>query len=46
VPHGTEKEALEAAALADPRVKQHVDGKQVVKMITVPDKLVNIVVKG
>ncbi|MEP7363356.1 MAG: leucine--tRNA ligase [Acidobacteriota bacterium] len=45
VPHGTAKEALEAAALADPRVKQHMDGKQVVKMITVPDKLVNIVVK-
>ena len=46
VPPDTGREALEAAALADPRVKSHVDGKQVVKLITVPGKLVNIVVKG
>jgi leucyl-tRNA synthetase len=45
MPPGTARDALEAAVLADPRVKQHMDGKQVVKLITVPDKLVNIVVK-
>jgi leucyl-tRNA synthetase len=45
VPFGTAKDALESRALADEKVKPFVDGKQVVKIITVPDKLVNIVVK-
>ena len=44
-PFGTPKEELEAAALADEKVKPFLEGKQVVKRITVPDKLVNIVVK-
>jgi leucyl-tRNA synthetase len=42
---GTSREELEARALADEKVKPYVDGKQVVKVISVPDKLVNIVVK-
>jgi leucyl-tRNA synthetase len=42
---GTPKEELEARALADEKVKPFLEGKQVVKVITVPDKLVNIVVK-
>ena len=42
---GTPKEELEERALADEKVRPFVDGKQVVKVITVPDKLVNIVVK-
>ncbi len=46
VPLGTAREALEKAAFADEKVKAFVDGKQVVKIIVVPDKLVNIVVKG
>jgi leucyl-tRNA synthetase len=36
---------LEARALSDEKVKPFLEGKQVVKIITVPDKLVNIVVK-
>jgi len=44
-PFGTPKEQLESAALADEKVKPFLEGKQVVKTITVPDKLVNIVVK-
>jgi leucyl-tRNA synthetase len=44
-PFGTPKEALETRALADEKVKPYLDGKQVVKIITVPDRLVNIVVK-
>jgi leucyl-tRNA synthetase len=44
-PFGTPKEELEARALADEKVKPFLEGKQVVKIITVPDKLVNIVVK-
>jgi len=42
---GTSKEALEAAARADEKVAAMLDGKQVVKVIVVPDKLVNFVVK-
>jgi leucyl-tRNA synthetase len=44
-PFGTPKQELEARALADDRVKSFIEGKQVLKIITVPDKLVNIVVK-
>jgi len=44
-PFGTPKEELEARALADEKVKPFLEGKQVVKIITVPDKLVNIVVR-
>ena len=43
---GTAKETLEAQALADERVRPFLDGKPIVKIVTVPDKLVNIVVKG
>jgi leucyl-tRNA synthetase len=42
---GTSKEELEARALADDKIKAMLDGKQVVKAIVVPDKLVNLVVK-
>ncbi len=45
VPFGTAKEELEARALAAERVQPFLKGKQVVRIITVPDKLVNIVVK-
>jgi leucyl-tRNA synthetase len=38
------KEAIEAAALADPHVQKFVEGKPVRKVIIVPGKLVNIVV--
>ena len=37
---------LRQRALAEPKVQPFVNGKQVVKIIVVPDKLVNIVVKG
>jgi leucyl-tRNA synthetase len=42
---GTPKAELEARALADDKIKPLVAGKQVVKAIVVPDKLVNFVVK-
>jgi leucyl-tRNA synthetase len=42
---GTPKEEVEARALADEKVKPFLEGKQIVKIITVPDKLVNIVVR-
>ncbi|MEO6390602.1 MAG: leucine--tRNA ligase [Pyrinomonadaceae bacterium] len=40
------KEAMEAAALADEKVRTYTDGKQIVKVVVVPQRLVNIVVKG
>ena len=39
------KDEIEAAAVADENVKKFTDDKQVVKVIVVPGKLVNIVVK-
>ena len=36
---------IQRSALADPKVQPFIEGKQVVKVIVVPDKLVNIVVK-
>ncbi len=45
VPFGTGQAELEKLALADPKVQPFIAGKQVVKVIVVPDKLVNIVVR-
>jgi len=45
VPFGTPKEELERLALADEKVRPFLAGKQVKKVIVVPDKLVNIVVQ-
>ncbi len=45
VPAGSDEEAVKAAALADERVKGRVEGKTIVKVIVVPGKLVNLVVK-
>jgi len=44
-PFGTPNEQLESLAMADEKVQPFTAGKQVVKTIIVPDKLVNIVVK-
>ncbi len=43
---GTPQEVLKERALAEAKVRVFVEGKQIVKIIAVPDKLVNIVVKG
>jgi leucyl-tRNA synthetase len=45
VPFGAPQAELEKRALADPKTQPFVSGKQVVKVIVVPDKLVNIVVR-
>jgi leucyl-tRNA synthetase len=45
VAFGTPGEHLEKIALADAKIQPWIDGKQVVKVVVVPDKLVNIVVK-
>jgi leucyl-tRNA synthetase len=40
-----DKVGLEAAALADDKVRAAIEGKQIVKVIAVPEKLINIVVR-
>ncbi|HKX00640.1 MAG TPA: leucine--tRNA ligase [Bryobacteraceae bacterium] len=45
-PFGTPEETVRQQALADPKVQPFVNGRQVLKVVFVPDKLVNIVVKG
>ncbi len=42
---GTSREVLEKQARDDAKIRSLLDGKQIVKIIVVPDKLVNIVVK-
>jgi leucyl-tRNA synthetase len=43
VPFGATKETSQQLALADDKIQQHLQGKQIVKIIVIPDKLVNIV---
>lgn len=43
---GSDPEALKQAALADPAVHKRLDGKELVKMIAIPGKMVSIVVRG
>jgi leucyl-tRNA synthetase len=45
VPADADKDAILAAAKADPKVLQHITGKTIVKEIFVPGKLANIVVR-
>lgn len=45
VPRGTDEDRLKELALASENVIRRLDGKRVVKVITVPDRLVNVVVK-
>ena len=45
VAFGTTRETLEKHAMEDGKIRALLDGKQVIKVIVVPDKLVNIVVK-
>jgi len=46
VPFGTDNATVEQRALADDKVRVFIDGKQVIKVIVVPDRIANIVVKG
>ncbi|MDY0138399.1 MAG: leucine--tRNA ligase [Candidatus Izemoplasmatales bacterium] len=45
VENNLSKEALEAIALQSEKIQNHIEGKAIVKIIVVPNKLVNIVVK-
>ena len=41
-----DEESIKAKALAEENVQRHIDGKEVVKVIVIKGKIVNIVVKG
>ena len=45
VPNGLNKDALESAAKDDGKVAELLDGKQIIKTIVVPGRMVNFVVK-
>ncbi|MEW4526526.1 leucine--tRNA ligase [Maioricimonas sp. JC845] len=46
VPADADREAMQKLAEADEAVQKHIAGKQVVKVIAVPGRMVNFVVKG
>ena len=43
IPAGTSKEETEQSAMAAPKVQSYLEGKQIRKVIVVPERLVNIV---
>ena len=45
VERGLDKERLRAIALDSEKIKRQIDGKDIVKVVVIPDKLVNIVVR-
>lgn len=46
VARGSSKEELEKMAFAHPRIQEYTEGKEIIRVISVVDKLVNVVVKG
>ena len=45
VPAEASREDIEKLAIADERTSKYTDGKQIVKIIVVPGRIINIVVK-
>ena len=45
MPAGSDRDQMESAALADEKIRARLDGKGLAKVIVVPGKLVNLVVK-
>ena len=45
MPAGTDKEEAEQLRLAAPKVQSYLEGRQIRKVIVVPERLVNIVNK-
>ena len=46
MPKDAGKEEIQAQAMALENVKRQIEGKEIVKVIVVPNRLINIVVKG
>jgi leucyl-tRNA synthetase len=45
MPRGSDRDAVLSAAMAEPSIARWLDGKAQVKVILVPDRLLNVVVK-
>ncbi|HQT91262.1 MAG TPA: hypothetical protein PL001_04445, partial [Candidatus Kryptobacter bacterium] len=45
VPVNSTDDAVKSSALNDENVKRHLEGKQIVKAIVVPNKIINFVVR-
>jgi leucyl-tRNA synthetase len=45
IPADASREDVEKIALADERTKKYVEGKQIIKTIVVPGRIINIVIK-
>ena len=46
MPKDAGKEEIQAQAMALENVKRQIEGKEIVKVVVVPNRLINIVVKG
>jgi len=46
VPAGADAEAMKAAATADPRIAELLAGREIVKIVAVPGRLLNFVLRG
>ncbi|HNX90652.1 MAG TPA: leucine--tRNA ligase [Candidatus Omnitrophota bacterium] len=46
IARGTDEEKVKNAVLADAKAQEYLGGKDIVKWVVVPDKLVNIVIRG
>ncbi|MFM7208021.1 MAG: leucine--tRNA ligase [Planctomycetaceae bacterium] len=46
VPADADEDAMKAAAAADPRIAELLAGREIVKVVAVPGRLVNFVIKG
>ena len=46
LPADADADAMKAAAAADPKIAELLAGKEIVKIVAVPGRLVNFVVKG
>ena len=46
VPAGADAEAMKAAAAADPKIAEQLAGREIAKVVAVPGRLVNFVLKG
>lgn len=45
VSRATDEEEIRRRALAEPRVKEHLAGREIVKVVVVPERLVSLVVR-
>ena len=45
VPRATDEQEIRRRALEEPRIKEHLAGKELVKVVVVPERLVSLVVR-